>query len=109
MPEQLGPHEVEVLFGGNDVPGSVFKSVATPTPEIEKVKVQELEDLLEAGPCVDQEFEGPVDCTEVPDHKEAILTGKITTPSGKREPVSAVTGNYDTRKLQKFVGNGSGF
>lgn len=91
MPEELGPHEVEVLFGGLPVPGSTFKADATPAPEVGKVNAHVLEEVLEAGPCVQQEFEAPVDCSEVPDHKEAILTGKITIPSGKKEPVSTTS------------------
>ena len=88
LPEQEGPHELEVLFGGQPVKGSPFKPKATPAPEIEKIKTPVLEELLEQSPCVDQQFEAPVDCSDVPDHRGAILSGKITTPAGKKEKVS---------------------
>ena len=88
VPDELGPHELEVLFGGNPVRGSPFKANATPSPELDKVKTPVLEELLEAGPCVEQQFEAPVDCSDVPDNKGAKLSGKITTPSGKKEKVS---------------------
>lgn len=88
IPEELGPHELEVLYGGQPVKGSPFKSNATPAPELDKVKTPILEELLEAGPCVEQQFEAPVDCSDVPDNKGAKLSGKITTPSGKREKVN---------------------
>ena len=52
------------------------------------MKTPVLEELLEAGPCVEQQFEAPVDCSDVPDNKGAKLSGKITTPSGKKEKVS---------------------
>ena len=75
------------MFGGQPVKGSPFKAKATPVPEIEKIKTPVLEELLEQSPCVDQQFEAPVDCSDVPDHRGAILTGKITTPAGKKEKV----------------------
>ena len=87
VPEELGPHDLEVLFGGDQVRGSPFKPKVTPSPELEKIKIPVLEEVLEAGPCVDQQMEAPVDCSEVPDNKGAKLSGKITTPSGKREKV----------------------
>ena len=87
-PEELGPHEVEVLFGGEPVRGSPFKVNATPAPALEKVKTPLLEEILEAGPCVQQQFDAPVDCCEVPDFQGAQLSGYVKTPSGKKEKVN---------------------
>lgn len=109
-PEQEGPHQLDVLFGGQPVKGSPFKANATPVPEVEKIKAPVLEELLEAGPCVDQQFEAPVDCSEVPDNKGAILTGRITTPSGKKEKVDVKDNrdgtfalNYTPKECGKYT------
>ncbi|XP_057297037.1 filamin-B-like isoform X3 [Hydractinia symbiolongicarpus] len=102
VPEELGPHELEVLFGGEPVRGSPFKAKATPAPELDKVRTPVLEEVLEAGPCVEQQFEAPVDCSEVPDNRGAKLSGKITTPSGKKEKVD-VKDNHDGTFALNYV------
>ncbi|XP_066922248.1 filamin-A-like isoform X11 [Clytia hemisphaerica] len=110
LPEEEGPHDLEVLFGGAPVKGSPFKPKCTPAPEVDKIKTPVLEEMLQESPCVDQQFEAPVDCSEVPDNRGAILTGKITTPSGKKEKVDVKDNrdgtfalNYTPKECGKYI------
>ncbi|XP_065679926.1 filamin-B isoform X2 [Hydra vulgaris] len=109
-PEELGPHEIEVLFGGEPVRGSPFKANATPAPALENIKTPVLEKLLEDGPCVKQQFEAPVDCCDLPDILGAQLSGLIITPSGKKEKVDVKDNpdgtfilNYTPKETGKYI------
>lgn len=107
-PEEVGRHNVEVLFGGAPVPGSPFNIKAEKPVEVDKIKCKPKADK---EPLVDEELVYAVDARpaesapgEIP---EGLLNGSLLTPSGEKEPVRIKDnkdGTYDVACVPKEPG-----
>lgn len=107
-PEEVGRHNVDVLFGGAPVPGSPFTFKAEKPVDVDKIKC---EPKADKEPVVDEELVYAVDARpaesapgEIPD---GLLNGVLSTPSGAKEPVRIKDnkdGTYDVACVPKEPG-----
>ena len=107
-PEDVGRHNVDVLFSGEPVRGSPFNVKAEKPVDVDKIKCQPKADK---EPLVDEELVYAVDARpaesapgEIPD---GLLNGSLTTPSGEMEPIRVKDnkdGTYDVACVPKEPG-----
>ena len=64
-PEEAGPHEVDVNFGGQPVKGSPFKANAVEGPDTSPINTDDLANQLAEEPVVDLPVESFLDCSEL--------------------------------------------
>jgi len=94
VPEDEGRHDVDVLFGGEHVPGSPFKVKAKKPVEVDKIKCQPKADK---EPIVDEELVYAVDTRPTESAPgEGLLNGSLLTPSGAKKPVEVKDNNDGT-------------
>ena len=107
-PEEVGRHNVDVLFGGTPVPGSPFTFKAEKPVDVDKIKCQPKADR---EPVVDEELVYAVDARPAEsapgDIPDGLLNGVLSTPSGAKEPVRVKDnkdGTYDVACVPKEPG-----
>ena len=110
-PEEVGRHNIDVLFGGEPVPGSPFNIKAEKPVKPVAVDKIKCEPKVDKEPLVDEELVYAVDARpaesapgEIP---EGLLNGSLLTPSGDKEPVRIKDNNdgtYDVACVPKEPG-----
>ena len=106
VPEHVGRHEIDVLFGGAPVPGSPFSAKAEKPVDVDKIKCSPKD--RDNEPLVNEELVYAIDARPAESTPgEGLLNGSLLTPSGEKEPVRIKDnrdGTYDVSCVPKEPG-----